>query len=235
MRMVKTQIAILFALLLSVSANGVVAYSLEDEAGISAYVNLGQPISLSLAKNAFKSINHETETYIWGMLNIPAYREELRPWAYVSSDGWIFVYLPKEFGRAGIFYQGNNNLEAGIEKICQVLGFTESAFDTNIKPNIKYYDFEFPQASELYLFYERAYYSSNTLKIFIPNSTAWYRVEYGAWGGGGNSFNLDGNRILTNVGGYTYGYIPETQFAKGVWHTFLINGGEINLIVVVLT
>lgn len=196
------------------------AYSLEDEAGITAYVKLDHEINLTKIKSAFKSINYETESYIWGVLNIGAYREDLRPWAYVSADGWIFVYIPKEFSRTGVWYQGENNLEEGIKKIVDTLNYEENEFQS-IRPNIKYYDFQFPNASGLYVFQEYCGEGhSNVLKVKVLNTTGEFKVEYGVQGSGSNSFYLDGVKILDSVSSYTYGEINESSFTKGVWHEF---------------
>ena len=70
---------VLGVLICLVLAGKALALSLEDEAGISAYVKLNRPIDLNTVKSAFKSINHKTDTYVRGMLNIEALTEEMRP------------------------------------------------------------------------------------------------------------------------------------------------------------
>jgi hypothetical protein len=55
--------------------------SLEDEAGISAYIHVGYEIDLSKARDAYMSIDTETDEYIIGI--VPrGYLEELYPRVY---------------------------------------------------------------------------------------------------------------------------------------------------------
>ena len=52
--------------------------SLEDEAGISAYWNVGSEINLNKAREAYKSIDTETDEYIIGIVQT-GWLEELYP------------------------------------------------------------------------------------------------------------------------------------------------------------
>ena len=69
---------------------------LEDEAGISAYMNAGQNIDLNLAKKAYRTIEEETEQYIIGSVKLTGYSETEDVHAYVHKDGWIVTYYLKD-------------------------------------------------------------------------------------------------------------------------------------------
>lgn len=65
---------------------------LEEEAGISAYTNVGEAINLGNAKTAFGTIEYETSDYIIGSVPLPDYAETEDVHAYVHKDGWVVAY-----------------------------------------------------------------------------------------------------------------------------------------------
>ena len=66
-----------------------------NEAGISAYVDLGEEIDLARARAAFKGIEADEAGYIIGIIELPDSAEDLWPHAYVGKDGWLIAYYPK--------------------------------------------------------------------------------------------------------------------------------------------
>lgn len=66
-----------------------------DEAGISAYVNVGQSIDLGKVKSAFRGIEAEGDTYVIGIMELTGLPEEEFPHMYVSQDGWVLAYYSK--------------------------------------------------------------------------------------------------------------------------------------------
>ena len=123
---------------------------LEDEAGISAYTNVGSVIDLSSAREVYRTIEVETSDYIVGSVPIPEYDEEYDVHCYVDTDGWIVTYYLKEDPSAKIvdweFYTAeeqitSTKLSRGINEICIPLGILPS--------EIKYYHFGYPLNSIL--------------------------------------------------------------------------------------
>ena len=122
---------------------------LDDEAGISAYTNVGQQIDLQEAKGAFRTIEQETDTFIIGSVALPGYVEAEDVHAFVHRDGWIASYYLRDEPAAKIVdwksYTGGatigTKLEAAISLICATIGVPVG--------NAKYYHFKYPSANEL--------------------------------------------------------------------------------------
>ena len=68
---------------------------LEEEAGMSMYVNIGKPIDLSKAKAVYKIIEKETTDYVVGSLSLPGLPQTDDVHCFVHKDGWIVVYYLK--------------------------------------------------------------------------------------------------------------------------------------------
>lgn len=129
---------------------------LEEEAGISAYVNVGKEIDLEKAKSTFKSIETSNKTYIIGQIAFDGYDPEyVAPHAYVHKDGWIVAYYIENEPSSKIMqwngYDGGKitttTLADAMHQICTAtqIGYTK------IEDNIKYYDFEYPNANRMML------------------------------------------------------------------------------------
>ena len=69
---------------------------LEEEAGISLYVNAGEEIDLSQAKALYKVLEDETDSYLIGTVELSGYGEDWWPHVWIHKDGWIVVYYLKE-------------------------------------------------------------------------------------------------------------------------------------------
>ena len=94
--------ALLFLFLLAGSASAAVDFP-ADEAGISVNVKATtSSIDLNDGKSAFASIERETSDYIIGTVAQTYHSEEEYPHVYVSTDGWIVAYYPKERERSWI-------------------------------------------------------------------------------------------------------------------------------------
>ena len=69
---------------------------LEDEAGVSAYVNTSQSIDLSKAESCYRTIEYKCDDYIIGSVELPDLPEDEDVHVYVSADGWIVAYYLKD-------------------------------------------------------------------------------------------------------------------------------------------
>ena len=156
-----------------------------DEAGISAYVNVGQNIDLAKAKNAMRGIQAEGSNYVIGIMELPGLPEEAFPHIYVSSDGWILAYYSKFAPSSWIFQWygynggviGTTTLQDTISRICPAIGINFS----QIGSDIGYYHFKYPEATKLLMAVEWATNDGidvNTLTFSIPYGTTLYE---GSW------------------------------------------------------
>jgi len=161
---------------------------LEEEAGISAYVNVAREIDLEKAKTAFKSIETANESYIIGQIALEGYNPEyVAPHAYVHKDGWIITYYLKNEPSSKIMqwngYGGGKitttTLADAIKKVCDAITFNYNT----IKSNLKYYDFEYPNANRMMLITEwieggggKVY--SDQFNLTIPTECELYEASW---------------------------------------------------------
>jgi len=216
---------------------------LEEEAGISAYVNIGHEIDLEKAKTAFKSIETANESYIIGEIDLPGLPEYADPHAYVHKDGWLVAYYSKYAPASKIMqwngYDGGvittTTLEDAMHEICLAIEFP---FAT-IKDDIKYYDFEYPNANRMMLIVERTGTgsSSDSFNLIIPVECQLYEGSWSHYfdyydsnyGHKSSSYlKIDGNTISSFIDYreegdyYRYGEYTPTQLEYGVLHEISI-------------
>jgi len=153
---------------------------LEAEAGISAYTNVQQAVDLKKAKNAFRTIEHQTEDYIVGSVPLLDYGEEEDIHAYVHKTGWILAYYLcdepaakivdwKNYGQDGKIY--GTKLETGLSVLC-------SACQVAAR-EVKYYDFRCPEANKLLIVADAAYnVAEDSFTIKIPNEFLIFERSY---------------------------------------------------------
>ena len=184
-----TALITLICIVLFLTGNASAAFP-DNEAGISAYVNVGTSIDLGLAAGAYKSetIEARTSTYIIGVVEVPSANVYEQPHVYTSSDGWIMAYYAKEKPRALIMPWGsfdpnnpdfskmnNTRLEEAISKVSSAVGVAYST----IKPNTKYYDFQYPDANGLTLIAQsRPTAGVESFSFRVPSEFTLYNASW---------------------------------------------------------
>ena len=170
-----------------------------DKAGIAAYAKLDSvDISdLTEALNFYHSIEAQEETYVIGIMEIENRATDGHtrgpkwvnyPHLYIGLDGWMVAYyLNTEETSQIMQWNGyaaptinTTTLKDAIDIMCANIGVTYS-----LPKEIKYYDFEFPEANKLTLVAETAkgeYTASNSFSVTIPGTLyeASYYVYTGA-------------------------------------------------------
>ena len=201
---------------------------LEEEAGISAYTNVGETIDLEKAKTAFRTIEYETDEYIIGSVPLPDYPETEDVHAYVHKDGWIVVYYLKEEPASKILdwedYDTDEKitgtkLEDGINAVCAAAQVPSK--------DIKYYDFRYPNANRLMIVADAQWSEgTDTFNIKIPSDFRVYERSYShyAYDSYESSMKIDGDVISTieSCNEYSvtnYGELTWDQLSPDVFHT----------------
>jgi len=159
----------------------------EDEAGISAYVNTSQTIDLDKLKTIFTEVEEVGDNYIIGITPISDFGGDIDVHVYANTDGWIVAYFTKDEPAAKIMQWGKdtdvNNpqiteittttLEDAIIKAADAAGILWAVKD------IKYYDFEYPNANGMTLFVRtRATAGTNITQVEIPADYTLYEASY---------------------------------------------------------
>lgn len=200
-----------------VSAAGNDTNFLEQEAGISAYTDVGQGIDLSKAATAFKTIEYQTSEYIVGSVGIPNLPETEDVHCYVHKDGWVVSYYLDDEPTAKIVDWNNlvgTKLEEGIGEVCNAAGV---AFTT-----VTYYDFRYPSAEKLMVIIDR-----DSFNLKIPSSFDVYERSY-SLEESMYSFTLyiDGSVVAWARNEVVYGGLTPTQLMPGVFHTISLTGSS---------
>lgn len=213
---------------------------LDDEAGISAYTNLGTAINLSIARTGFKTIEKETADYIVGSLALPDLPETEDVHCFVHKDGWIVTYYLKSEPTSKVIgwvysSQGSliTKLKVGIDEMCNTLGTVVS--------NISYYHFHYPLANRWMVIIECATSTDpDSFNLNIPSDFTVYERSWSHYAvlnqpsyTAHSYFDLDGNRIdsLTEPGGthhgtLTLGQLGPDNFHNAVVDTDYFSGGD---------
>jgi hypothetical protein len=215
-------ITLIYAVLFS-TGNASASFA-TSEAGISAYVNVGMSIDLNQAAGAYRGIEDKTSTYIIGIVDLPNANDYEQPHVYTTSDGWIMAYYPKEKPRAMIMpweqfdkntpdlsKLSNTRLEEAISKVSSAVGVPY----LTIKPNTKYYDFQYPDANSLTMIARSSEIDGvQSFRFRVPNEitlydTSWEYYSYGSEQNGHCSrqnslFKLDGNELIGTNGSFSH-------------------------------
>lgn len=197
---------------------------LEEEAGISTYTNVEETINLGLARNAFRTIEYETDEYIIGSVPLPDYPETEDVHSYVHIDGWVVIYYLREEPAAKILdWEGfgpdevitGTKLQDGIFVVCDAAGVPIG--------DIKYYDFKYPNANKMMIIVDALWtYGEDTLNIMLPSDFVFYERSFSHCirNGGYSYLYIDGQRISDLSGtGTHYGLLSPTQLSPDVFHT----------------
>jgi hypothetical protein len=227
-----TTLTIAFAaMLLTFSAHA--QNFLEEEAGITAYTNVGRAINLSAVKNAFRTIEHETADYVIGSVAIPDYTESEDAHVYIHKDGWLAAYYLKDEPVAKIIdlahYEGGQisgtKLDLALLGVANALGLPIS--------DVSYYDFVAPQANQLLLVIDRenGRDATDSFDITIPSEITVFERSWGFYSTVPSrqpTFNLDGNEIIklqSRTVNILYGKLTPNQLLQGITHRVNVNNG----------
>jgi hypothetical protein len=213
---------------------------LKEEAGISAYTNVGEAIDLEKTKTVFRTIEYETDEYIIGSVPLPDYEETEDVHVYVHTDGWVVAYYQKEEVVAKILDWNDyttdekitgTKLEDGVSVVCNAAGVPIR--------DLKYYDFRYPNAEKLMIVADAQWTEgTDTFKIKLPGEFVFYDRSYShyTYDSRGSTLKIDENEIssLGGCGGKSithYGQLSPTQLSLDTFHTVSLwldgyRGGE---------
>ena len=173
-----------------------------DEAGFASYVKASSSIDLNDTKSVFVSIERETADYIIGTVDITWHSEQDRPHVYVSKDGWIVAYYPKDRSAGWIFpwyeYAGGPLSSTTLSK---ALGIVANSVGGTTN-GLKYYDFRNPDASKMMIIIESTV-GTEFYTLTVPTSYSLYAVD---WSHYSSTVGSVGNR------GYSRVYLDGAQF-----------------------
>jgi len=203
---------------------------LDEEAGISLYLNVNRSIDLSVAKTVYRTIEKETVNYTVGSIALPNLSESEDVHCFVHKEGWIVVYYLKAEPVGKIidwsYWSGGqltkNKLQVGLEQMCNALGVSVSG--------AKYYHFQYPYANKCMIIIETVVGSGeDSFTITIPVEFTVYERSWSHYAQYAypSDFKIDGNKI-NSISSSTpltkYGTLTVAQLSPDVVHTVSISG-----------
>lgn len=193
-----------------------------DEAGIAAYFNANQPITLANVRDVFRTIEVETQDYIIGSVAVPDYPESEDVHVYVHRTGWLMAYYLAADPVAKIFdwrvYNGSA-IGTKIEKVLTIV-----AGDAGIPyPGVTFYDFRYPNGNRLMLIGE-TYENGNDFTVRLPGGFGFQERSWGLYASGwGGYWKLNGTTIGSVCGECTsQGVLTAAQLLPDTTHTISI-------------
>ena len=156
-----------------------------DEAGISAYVNVGKSINITEAVKAFTQTEELSQTHAIGIIPIDNKRGTVNVHVYVDTGGYIVAYFKNTEPASNIIkWSGmdfsNPKIEdfitnTAIKAMCTKI----DVYYLDIKDDIKYYDFEYHDAKKMVIFLDaRSSGGDEYTHIFIPGKYRLYEASY---------------------------------------------------------
>jgi hypothetical protein len=223
----------IMSLLLVSPVTGEATSFLQDEAGISASINVSGA-NLALAELAFKTIEKKSDAYIVGSVAIDGYDERHDVHVYVSSSGHMVAYYLKSAPPSMIVdwvnYAGGQmtlagcKLEDALVKVCNAMFLT--------LPTVTYFDFRYPNAQQIQIITDEVANNTETFNINIPTN---HFVLSSSWSHGikdtnttagtttSSNIKIDGTQLNSGSNGSASwsvyeGEINESLLSKGVFH-----------------
>ncbi|HNB54870.1 MAG TPA: hypothetical protein PK530_23175, partial [Anaerolineales bacterium] len=209
---------------------------LDEEAGISAYFQTSGAIDLDLVRDLFSTIEIETSEYIVGSIPVPDYPEVYDNHVYVHVDGWIMAYYFNTDPVAKIIDIQGQTIQSTLLKntVVTVAGAAGMGFT-----DVTYYDFRYPNATNMMFIAELYDGGGNDFTVNIPSSFGYSERSWSISGPYyGTDFMVDGNSMIPTAvywdGHYLgYGYISYSDLLPNVDHTITVN--EYGVLVIVYT
>jgi hypothetical protein len=203
---------------------------LEEEAGMSIYINIGRSIDLAVAKTVYRTIEKETSNYTVGSIALPGLPESEDVHCFVHKDGWIVAYYLEAEPVGKIidwaYWSGGtltkNKLQVGLEQMGNALGASVTS--------AKYYHFQYSYANKCMIIIETLTVGGeDSFNITIPIEFTVYErswSHYAEYIYYSSYLKIDENTIDTiSTNDQTkYGQLAIAQLSSGVVHTVSVSG-----------
>lgn len=199
---------------------------LEEEAGMSIYVNVGQPLDLSAAQSVYKTVEEDTSDYVIGSFSLPDLPESDDVHCFVHKDGWIVVYYLKNEPISKIIDWSYYTPEAGLTKTKLEVGLEKMALVLGVTANdAKYYNFQYVYSDKWMIIIESHEDSGDdSFNIKIPGEFTVYERSWSHYAQYASTyykayFELDGTIINHMYSSRTeYGQLTAAQLSPDVFH-----------------
>lgn len=151
----------------------------EDEIGIAAYFQAPAPVDLNDVVPVYRTIEVQTSDYIIGSVPVPNYASESEDvHVYVHVDGWVMGYYLAADPAVKIIDWSVYNGATIVTKFDTVLTTVAAAIGTTL-PATTYYDFRYPNATDLLLVAEAQYNTgADSFEVNLPSNFVYYERSW---------------------------------------------------------
>ena len=212
----------------------------DDEAGIAAYINVGQSIDLSKVDDLCRAIEEVNVNYLLCSIGVPDYDENHDPKLFVHKDGWVMAYYRNSEPTSKVFdwrhYTGNTTLPTKLEQALNLVITKIGA--ASVTPT--YYHFAYPNANKMMLIGEITLgKTQDSFQLTLPQESQGFSYYERSWSLGdyttlvGNvTLQLDGQEISTinydnrttgNDWAYNQGKLSASQLTSEQLHTINVD------------
>ena len=157
----------------------------QDEAGMCAYVNIGESINLEDAVGAYTQMLELSATHAIGTIAIGNVHATDNIHVYVDVNGWIVAYLLRTEETAAMIQWSSVNVSNPVFErttLSDAISNMCTAIDVNytgVEGNIQYYDFEYPDADNMLIFTNtRTSDGDDYTHVLVPDTNTLYAANY---------------------------------------------------------
>jgi hypothetical protein len=212
-----------------------------NEAGISAYVNMGTAIDLAKARTLLSVPEDITDTYVIGTVPLTGNTEDMWPHVYIGKDGWLMAYYPASEPMSKLFqwygYQGGTVNTTTLRDVLISLATNLHLEVSKTETGTSYFHFQYPDATKLIIAVDTAggVNGNDEFRYTIPSGVALYDATWthhaegvtpdSYYNRGGTASTIDGKSLYSgSVGTYTACYsVPEQYRSLNVAHNVAIS------------
>lgn len=195
----------------------------QDEAGISAYFKSASPVTLADVRGVYRVIEVETADYIIGSVRVPDYSEMFDVHVYVHRDGWFMAYYLKSEPAAKMVDLRRSSGSQIKTMFEQVLSTVAVAAGVPM-PQLTFYDFRYPNATNMMLIYENIG-DGNNFTVLLPSAFVYYERSWSLidWEGGWYfAINGQGQSQMASTNP-VYNFIAPAQLLPDTTHTIAVD------------
>lgn len=158
----------------------------EGEAGIAAYINTSQHIDLEKIKGVFSSIDKVGDNFILGVVPISDWGGDIDVHLYADTSGWMVSYMKKDEPVSQIMQWGSADTDNPSIGVIQSTTLEDALYKAGevakvglVATDIKYYDFEFPNADKMMIAVKtQATNGASIMQLQIPDKYTIYEAAY---------------------------------------------------------
>lgn len=162
----------------------------EDKAGLTAYINVGSleyEKILEVSKQTMTILDTDSKSYVFGEITVSGSANDAswndKVYLYIDTNGWLVSFFPRDKPASALIRwtggdynshstnSSDNTLEVALKELMDNMGVDFYS----AKPNIEYYDFAHPEATN-YLYFIA--YGTKTVSFIVPENKEISEVSY---------------------------------------------------------